>query len=99
MNNTQTTKGRDMSNLTNFIVTRDEHGNDRVFAGCVYFDCTWTLIPQNMRPIKDAALAIQLAKDFASHDHSDGVRVVVADEHKGPDVRTTGYPTYNHIIL
>jgi len=61
---------------SNFIVTRDASGEDRVFAGCVNGKRTWTLQPEKQLGMS-AALACDLLRDFHNDDHGDGPRVVV----------------------
>lgn len=73
-----------------FIVTKDQCGNDRVFAGCKNFTATWTLIPENMLRMS-AGLAIELLRDFG-----DGARVVSAPALLGP--RVICGPDHNHYI-
>lgn len=75
-----------------FIVTKDAHGNDRVFAGARNFQPKWTLIPDRMERFTDFAFARSIARMF------DGARIVNAPEALGPKVRTTGAPNYLHLI-
>jgi hypothetical protein len=70
---------------TNFIVTRDEHGEDRVWAGVKDGKHVWTVIPELMRELS-AGLALELLRDFQEDDYSDGPRVVVGYEGLGPRV-------------
>lgn len=74
-----------MADSTSYIVTRDEFGNDRIFAGCVDHKSQWTLIPEKMCGMS-ARLAMDLLRDFRSYDHGDGPRVVSGHPVMGPRV-------------
>lgn len=63
-----------------FIITKDEGGNDRVFAGCENFEATWTLQAEKMRSFKSFDLALTIAKQF------DGWRLHNADPVLGPKI-------------
>jgi len=70
---------------TNYIVTRDSNGEDRVWAGVKDGVHCWTLIPEKMLELS-AGLACELLRDFVQHDYDDGPRVTVGYSGMGPRV-------------
>ena len=82
----------------NFIVTRDEHGSDRVFAGTKNGLPAWTWQPDQMQRFSGYAASV-LIQDFHEHDHGDGPRIVSGHPVLGPRVVTTGKPDYRMIVI
>lgn len=60
-----------------FIVTTDNHGNDRVFAG----NDSWTLDADKMQRF-GARLALEMLRSFAAGFNN--ARIISADSERGP---------------